>query len=886
MTKESPRWRRYLRFWGPDVAADVDDEFRFHLEERIEALVNAGLDARAAREEALRGFGDIERVKAACRELAEERESAMRRMEQLSVLKQDLTLAVRMLRLNAGLTAAVVLTLALGIGATTSIFSVVNAVLLRPLPYADPGRMVFLWETMGGGVGRASGGHYHDWTTDSQVLESASAGQPRSYNLTDIGEPQRIAGFQVTPGFFTVQYLPPAAGRYFRSDETSDTRVVVLSYGLWQSDFAGDASVVGRTITLNGEAHTVVGVTPAAFSLTEFDARLWTPLSLTPERQSNYGAHNLMVIGKLKPGVTMARAQAELERITEDIRARQPREMVDRGVLVEGYFDALVDGWRTQLWVLLSAVAFVLLIGCGNVTSLLLARASTRRKEIAIRGALGGSRARLTRQLVTESLTLALLGGAAGVLVAVLGIRFLVSMGPAGVPRLAEAGLQLDVLGFALGASILCGLLFGLAPALRATRLDLQTVLREGGRGTRASTRDRVRNLLVVTQIACALVLVISAALFLRSAQKLQQVPLGFDPDHVTMMRVALPADRYQDDRAVSAAFARIVEQVRALPGVEHAGASTRVPMWGASIDIGLRVDGRPVNPDRVDPGHVRLVTEDYLNAIGIPVKSGRQFTAADMSAGAPRAVLINETLARQLFAESNPIGERIAGWTSSDAPEWREIVGVVGDVRAFGQEQDTPPELYLPITQAPANAWNAFQRGMTMVARSRPGTNIASGVRQAVDRVDPLLPLFDVQSMRDVLSQATQTRRFNTLLLTLLGLTGLSLAAIGIYGVLAFFVSQRTHEISVRMALGATAGSIIRMVIRQAVTLAGLGVVLGGLLAFWATRTLTTMLFDLEATDPLASAGAAVVLFVVAMMAAFLPARRAARTQPLQSLI
>ncbi|MGH7469705.1 MAG: ABC transporter permease, partial [Longimicrobiales bacterium] len=396
----------------------------------------------------------------------------------------------------------------------------------------------------------------------------------------------------------------------------------------------------------------------------------------------------------------------------------------------------------------------------------------------------------------------------------------------------------------------------------------------------------RVRNLLVVTQIACALVLLISAALFLRSAQKLQQVPLGFQPNDVTMMRVALPGDRYSDDTAVQTAFARIVEQVRAIPGVEHAGASTRVPMWGPSIDIGLRVDGRPANPDRVDAGHVRLVTEGFLNAMRIPLKRGRQFTANDLSAGAPPVVLINETLARQLFGETNPIGQRLSGWTAAEAPEWREIVGVVSDVRAFGLERDVPPEIFMPLTQAPGGAWNAFQRGVTIVARARPGISIASGVRRAVDRVDPLLPLYDVQSMRDVLSQATETRRFNTLLLTLLGLTGLTLAAIGIYGILAFFVSQRTHEISVRMALGATAGNITSLVIRQAVTLAGSGVVVGIVVAFWATRTLTTMLFDLQATDPMASVGAAAVLFTVALLAAFLPARRAARTQPLRSLI
>jgi len=881
---DAPRWRRYLRFWRANVRADIDDEFQFHLQERIDDLVARGLHPIVAREEALRSFGDIDQVKHTCRTLAEEQESGMRRSEMLAIVRQDATYALRMMRSNPTFTAAIVLTLALGIGATTAIFSVVNAVLLRPLPYADSERMVVLWERVGQGQGRASAGHFHDWSEQSTTFTATSAWQQRTFNLTD-GEPVRLLGARVTPSFFQVAHMPPAAGRYFLPTETAASRVAVLTHTVWQTRYSGDTAIIGKEITLNGEKHTIVGVTPAAFTMTQFDERLWTPLTFAPEQRTNYGAHSFMVLGKLKPGVSIDQAQRELERITEGIRQREPRNMQDRGVRVQSFTDVLVGDYRTQLWVLLGAVSFVLLIGCGNVASLLLARAASRRKEIAIRGALGGARGRLVRQLLTESFLLSLVGGAAGLLVARFGVRFLVGMGPTWVPRLSEAGLQLDVLAFALAATVACGLLFGLAPALRATRVDLQSELRDGGRGSRAAVRDRARAALIVTEIAVALVLLVSAGLFIRSAQRMQSVPLGFDPSGVTMMRVALPADRYDSAQAVQAGFTRIVEAVRAIPGVQNAAASTRVPMWGQSIDFGVTVDGRAPNPDRVDVGHARLVTAGFIEVIGIPLKRGRTLRDSDLLAGAPWVIVVNETFARRLFGNEDPIGKRISGWTNGPNPEWREIVGVVGDVRAFGRENDIPPEIYMPMSQAPPGSWNAFQRAMTVIAKARPGTTIAPALRTAVKNVDPLLPLYDLQTMDDVLAQSSATRRFNTMLLSMLGLTGLVLAAIGIYGVIAFFVTQRSHEIGVRVALGATTANVMRIVVGQAFALAALGILIGGVAAFWATRVLGTMLFQVNARDPIAYTAAAAVLLVVALAASWLPARRAARVDPVKAL-
>jgi predicted permease len=746
---------------------------------------------------------------------------------------------------------AAVLTLALGIGGTTAIFSVVNSVLLRPLPYADADRLFNLFETFRGcPQGRASHAHYYDWQEQSRVLEAAGAWAGRTFNITSAGDPERVQGARVTPSFFDVQYMKPELGRYFRPDE-SEARVVVLSYPFWQQRFAGDPGILGRDITLNGQQFKVIGVTPAAYTLTEFEERLWAPISFTPEERANYDDHGLLVVGKLKPGVTRHQAQADLERVTEDIRKRVPSSMANRGVNVETYVQVLIGAWRTQLWVLLGAVGFVLLIACGNVASLLLARATTRRKELAIRGALGGARARLVRQLLTESLVLALIGGAAGVAVAYYGVMFLVRMGPAGLPRLQEAGLQLSVLGFALGATLLSGLLFGVAPALRATRSDLQSVLREGGRSSRGAVRDRLRALLIVGEMAVALVLLVSAGLLVRSALLVGRVQPGFDPNGVTMLRVALPGDRYESKAAVDAAFGRILEEVRAVPGVQFAGAATRVPLWGPTMDLPLSVQGRAFPEGEAPIAHVRLVSGDYFEALGIRLKQGRLVKSGDLVNGAARVVVINETLARAAFGNENPIGRFLSGWTLTEQPEWREVVGVISDVRSFGREADAPGEIFIPYTQAPEYGWGPFQRGMAIVVRAPEGAVTPAALRRAVARVDAMLPVFDLRTMQEVMSRASSGRRFNTLLLSGLGLIGLILAAIGIYGVIAFFVTQRTHEIGVRLALGATTRNVIGLVLGQGATLAGLGVLVGAAASAAATRVLRGLLFQVDALDP-----------------------------------
>ena len=882
----TPLWRRYLRFFGPDPAADVDDEFAFHLEMRIDELRAQGLSPKEARDEALRGFGDLQHVKKVCRSLAEERESAMRRTQWWSDWRHDFRFAVRQLTVSPILTGVLVLTTALGIGSTVAIFSVLHAVVLRPLPGDESERIVSIYETWRQfRTGSASAGHFHDWTEQNTVFEHTAATARGTYNLSD-GEPERVAGMRATPGYFRVMHITPALGRYFTDADTAGgARVVVLSHGLWQRRFGADPSIVGRSIRLNGESHTVVGVASPDYAMTRFTPQLWTPIVFAPKLRENYGSHSLGVIGKLKAGVTRDAAQADMERVTRGIAQRQPREMEGRSVNVVRFSDVILGNIRARLYVMLASVTFVLLIGCVNVANLLLARAATRRREIAIRAAIGGGRWRIVRQLLTESVVLAVIGGTAGVAVAYLGIRLFVAFGPPNTPRLQDAGLQTEVLLFAVGITLLTGLVFGMAPALRAARENLLTPLREGGKTSLPPARDRLRGVLVVGEIAVAVVLLVGAGLFLRSAWRLQQVPLGFDTSRVLTARVALSPERYSGDEAVADAFRRMIEEARAMPGLQRVGAATNIPLLGAGPDSGTQIEGKPFTPGQALSPLVRLVTDGYVEAIGMPLARGRTFQASDMAPGAPKVVMINEQMARLAWPGEDPIGKRLSAWTG-DTAEWREVVGIVGDVRSLGADTPPQPELFMSYTQSPPQAWPFFQRSMALVARTadEPMPH-ASTLRRVVRSVDASLPVYDVMTMDEALGADGAGPRFNTWLLSLLALAGLLLAAIGIYGVITYFVTQRIPEIGLRLALGATPRSVLLMVIRHGAVLAivGIGIGLAGALA--TTRTLTTMLFEVTATDAPSYAAGAAALFTTALLACAVPAIRAVRVNPMRSL-
>jgi predicted permease len=869
--------------------SNLEGEIRDHIERETEDNIARGMPPREARYAALRKFGSVAR--------AQEDARGVWIPVWLDQLRQDIRYALRMLGHNPGFTAVTVLTLALGIGLTTAVFSVVNAVLLRPLPYADGERIVLVRETFRQ-IGNASAGHFHDWTEHTTVFEHTAAGQGTTFNLAGDGDPERVRGMRVTPGYFDVAYMPPAVGRYFtRDDITTNERVAVLSHSLWRTRFGGDRGIVGRQIGLDGERVTVVGVAPAAYALIDptragvtggFSSQVWMPLSFSPAQRNNFGSHYLNVLAMLKPGVSLSRAQEDLERVTGGIAERHPEEMRGRGVLVQSLQDELTGNARTQLFVLSAAVGVVLLIGCVNIASLLVARATTRRREIAIRGSLGGGQARIVRQLLTESVVLALAGGVASMGVAALTIDFLVANGPVTLPRLQEAGLQVDVLLFALAVTGLAALLFGLVPAMRAARSDLQGSLRDGGRTAfDCGGRDRLRTALVVAETAVTVVLLIGTGLLLRSADKLRAVPLGFDLHGIVTARLSLPAARYGSDDLVADAYARMLAPLRSTNGIKYAAAASHLPLTGNDTDSTTIAEGRVVTPGSEPSPMIRLVTDDYFEAMGFTIVSGRSLQAVDVTAGSPRTVVINQRLAAALWQGEDAVGKRLSTWSGPDNPEWREVVGVVRDVRSSGQGSPAPMELFIPYTQAPAGAWNAFQRSMAIVVHASenwPETYVPV-MRRAVRDVDPAVPLFAVRTLENVFVGMTASRRFYMRLVLVLAACGFGLALLGIYGVIAYFVTQRTPEIGLRLAVGASRSNVVRMVIGHALRLVIVGILIGIPAALALTGVMRTLLFETEPTDPITFASVATLLVLTSLAAAMIPSLQAARVDPLVAL-
>ena len=869
--------------------SDLDAEMRDHIARETQDNIDRGMPADEARRAALRRFGNTA--------LVGEDARAVWVPAWVDHLRQDIRYALRMLVRHAGFSIVAIATLAFGIGLTTAVFSVVYSVLLRPLPYDDGERIVLVRETLVESIGSASAGHFHDWSGQATVFDATAAGQPATYNLADAGEPERITGMRVTPGYFEVAHMPPAAGRYFTPrDLEAEPRLVVLGYGLWQRRFGGDPAIVGRAIRLSGDPYVVVGVAPQGYALTDparagvtggFSAQLWTALTFSPAQQANYGNHAYLVLGKLKAGITRDTAQADLERITAGIAERNPREMASRGVTVLRLEDVLVGGVSTQLFVLFATVGFVLVIGCVNIGSLLLARATTRHREIAIRASLGGGRHRIVRQLLTESVVLAVPGGVAALGVAALAIRYFVASGPAFIPRLHDAGLRAEVLLFATAITVMAAIAFGLAPALRAARIDLQSSLKNAASALAGGRQDRLRSLMVVTEIAITVVLLAGTGLLFRSAEQLARVPLGFNAHGVLTARLTLPAARYGEPAVVAGAFRAILDQMRELGGLEYAAAATGVPLTGGSADAAVAAEGVAFPPGAAPSPHIRLISDGYIEAMGFTLLRGRSLQAADLAAGAPPVVVINERLAAALWPGTSPIGKRVSTWTAGPDPEWREVVGVVAGVRTFGQSEPVPLELFMPYTQAPSGAWNAFQRSMVLVLRPREGwpEGFAPHLKTAVAGVDPSAPLYDVRTMEGIVVAATAGRRFYLRLILLLAATGLGLAVLGVYGVIAYFVTERTGEIGLRMAIGARRPEVVRMVVARGLRLALLGVAVGVPGALLLTRLISNLLYGVGPTDPLTFVSVASLLIVTSVLASLVPAAKAARVDPLHAL-
>jgi putative ABC transport system permease protein len=794
-------------------------------------------------------------------------------------LWQDVRYGWRLLVHQPGFTAAAILTLGLGIGANTALFSVIHAVLLKPLPYADADRIMMVWSnnlSKGWDSFAVSCPDFLDWKQRSTTFERLVALREQSLALTGEGEPERLDGLLASAGFFELSGVRPRLGRGFRPEEYEEgkNRVVVLNHAFWKRHFAASPEALRETLLLNGEAHAVVGVLPEGIRIPT-GAELLAPLAFSPEQMSHRGSRSFVVMGKLKPGATAESAQQEISAISADLAKQYPDSDTGWGAAVHPLYDEVVGEVRPALVALFAAVGFVLLIACGNVTNLLLAHGSSRQKEIALRAAVGAGQGRLVRQLLTESVLLALGGGGLGLLLGGWGIDLLRVLKPASLPRIQELGMNSTVLLFTLGLSLLTGLIVGVTPAFLISRSNLHDVLKEGGRGP-SRLRQRLRGALVVSQVALSLVLLVGAGLQIRSFMRLMVVDPGFDATNALTFRVSLPQQKYAPGEARSDFYRRALESVRALPGVKAAAGVNPLPFGGDDLIYSVEVEGRPSPAGQNPSANWYSISPDYLRTMGIPIVKGRGFTDRD-ARGAPRVALINETMARKVFPGEDPIGQRIS--MGVDPESMREIVGVVRDVKHYGLESGTTMQMYEPFLQNPSG-------GMTFVLRagSNPGS-LAPAARRAVFALDADLPVFQVQTLESLISDSFAQRRFNTVLIGLFALVALVLAAVGIYGVVAYSVAQRTQELGVRMALGAQRSHIFGMVLRQAMGLVTSGVIAGLAGAALLIRFIAHLLYGIGPFDAMTFSMTPLIVAAVALLAAYLPARRATRVDPAVAL-
>ncbi|HST53137.1 MAG TPA: ABC transporter permease [Pyrinomonadaceae bacterium] len=792
---------------------------------------------------------------------------------------QDVRYGFRMLLKSRSFTLVALVALALGIGANTAIFSVVNAVLLRPLPYRDPARLVTVLHD---GWKPVAPANFLDWREQTRVFDSMAAAQVWGPSLTGHDEPEQLHALQLSANMFDVLGVSASLGRTFAEGEDQPGRdhVVVLSDGIWRRRFGGDRKIVGQQIMLDGEAYTVAGVMPPDFQFAPFwatKAELWSPLSLAARVNDRRG-QSLRVFARLKKGVTREQAQADMDAINRRLADEYPEANKGLTVAVDSLHEKAVGNARPALLVLLGAVGFVLLIACANVANLLMARAAARRKEIAVRLALGASRLRVVRQLLTESVMLSLAGGAAGLLLAVWGVDALVALGPEALPRTQTVGLDASVLLFTLALSVVTGLLFGLAPALQTTKPDLNESLKDRSRGATAGRRrDRVRRLLVVAEVALSLVLLVGGGLMLRSFLRLTSVDPGFDPRGVLTMTVSLAGSSHKTDAERAAFFEQLLAQVKTLPGVKSASAINHLPLGGDVWTLGFKVEGRPEPPPGQKQGAVyRVVRPEYFHTMGATLLKGRDFNVSDDAEDAG-VVIVNEAFARATWPGEEALGKRI---TVSDETKPREIVGVVRDLKQGEWTSAPKPEMYLPHAQA------ASPSAMTIVARTDGDPlKLARPVQAQVWAIDKNLPVSDVSSMEDVISGSVGPQRFNALLLGVFAAAALLLAVVGVYGVMSYTVAERTHEIGARMALGAQARDVLRLVVGQGLALALVGLVVGLVAALALTRLMSGMLYGVSATDPLVFGGVALVLALAALLACLVPARRATKVDPMVAL-
>lgn len=797
----------------------------------------------------------------------------------MSGLRQDLKYGIRMLFKKPAFTAVVVLTLALSISSTTVVFSVVNALLLRSLPYSNADQLINVWSVFkSNNKAYASAANFREWQERNQSFQSLAAYDSLKLNLTGGDRPEAIDVALVTANLFPLLGVQPVRGRGFRTEEEqpATNKVAVISDGLWQRRFGADAGVVGKPLVLDGDSYTVIGIMPPRFSFPE-KIDVWLPLSFVPEELADRGYNHLAVVGRLKPGVELRQAQAEMSAIMDEQVRKYPNENAGRSMRLLTFQQNLVGDIRMALWILSGAVFLVLLIACANIANLLMARATTRQKDIAIRIGLGAGRRRLIQQLLIESLLLSLFGGAMGLIFAYGGLKVLTSVGPTNIPRLSEVTIDARVLAFTLVISLLTGVIFGLIPALQATKPEINEWLKDGQRSASGGPGGkRARSWLVVTEMALALILLIAAGLLIKSFLILWQVEPGFNPHNVITMAISPSPPKYNTQRDFVILCQRVLEQVKSTPGVDAVGVVNQLPFSGRNLGLNFTVGGQPpVKPEDTASANFRLVSPGYLQAMGIPLKRGRDFNDHDTRDSTPVA-LINETLAKHYFANEDPIGKQL-NIEGQQAP--REIVGIIGDVKQIKLDAEVKSEIYVPFFQIAVPAMNIVVRTTT-----DPGS-MTSAVLQQISRVDPDQPVYQVKTMDEYLGESMAQRRLSTVLLGVFAALALILAALGVYGMMSYLVSQRTREIGVRMALGARQLDILKLVVRHGMWLSILGIAVGVAAALLLTRIMTSSLYGISASDPLTYVGISALLALIALLACLIPARRALKVDPIIAL-
>jgi putative ABC transport system permease protein len=871
-------WRRTR---GCSSEDDLDRELRAHLELEAEERRNEGLSAEEARYAAARALGNPLRIKEEVRATA--------RWASLDDLRADLRYAIRILARHRGFTSAAVLTLALGIGANTAIFSAVEAILIRPLPYSDPERLVMVWEkvdlpTYHNDRNTPAPGNFADWRDQNTVFSGIAAIRYRSFSLSGSGEPARVEGEAISASLLSILGTPPELGRGFTAEEDrpGGARVALISHGLWTERFAADPGIVGQNIRLDEQGYTVVGVMPPGFHFPDPDDEIWVPIALDSEQLANHGSHFLRVVARLRPRVTLAQANEQMALIARRLADQYPDSNKGVGVTLVGLREQTVGDVRRGLLMLFAVVGFLLLMVCANIGNLLLARASARGRELAVRAALGASRTRLLRQLLTESALLSLLGGLLGLGLASWGVSTLRGLAPDSLPRLAEIGLNRWVAAFNFGVALAAGLIAGMLPALQSTRPDVQAALKDESRGSASRSGIRLRGLLVVLQTALGVVVLVGAGLLLRSFLHLQALPLGFQPARLLSFRVILPASRYDTVPGRATFYEQLAESVAALPGVRSAAGISFLPLTFAGRTGAVTIEGQAdTSSEHLQFADFRSITPGYFGTMAIPLARGRDIAWSDAEE-TDHVVVVSEKAAATFWPGKDPIGKRLTLGRPDSSTRWLTVVGVVGNVRQLDLTSQPRPALYLPAMQDQGTG--DMIRDWIVKASGDPGS-VAAGIRAEVWRIDPVLPVSRVQTMARVHATSLAPARFNLALVAFFGLLALVLAAVGLYGVTAYSVAQRTRELGIRMALGAEPRQMFRLVLGQGAVLTLAGLVIGGLVALALTRLMASLLFGVAAHDPVTFVGVAALLGTVAVLACYLPARRALRVDPTTAL-